>query len=223
MKKSLLIFDLDGTLIDSVPDIATAVAAMLGKLGVTLDDLDRVRNWVGNGSLNLTARALAWAKLPCDEESLHHAHQLFLVSYQTCAFDKTVAYDGVIAGLDDLHKAGFTLAIATNKPARFVPEILAGLGIGDKFALVLGGDSLPVKKPDPAPLLHICETLGFDKTQAIMIGDSKNDVQAGQNAGITTLALTYGYNYDEPIVHSNPDAVFDGFAELSQFILQKFA
>lgn len=122
-----------------------------------------------------------------------------------------------------MHKAGFTLAIATNKPARFVPEILAGLGIGDKFALVLGGDSLPVKKPDPAPLLHICETLGFDKTQAIMIGDSKNDVQAGQNAGITTLALTYGYNYDEPIVHSNPDAVFDGFAELSQFILQKFA
>ncbi len=223
MKKSLIIFDLDGTLIDSVPDIACAVQAMLGKLGVALDDLNRVRTWVGNGSLNLTARALAWANLPDDTDSLHAAHRLFLQSYQACVFEKTVAYDGVIAGLDRLKQAGFTLAIATNKPIRFVPEILAGLGIDDKFALLLGGDSLPVKKPDPLPLLHICEALGVESSRAVMVGDSKNDVQAGKNAQITTLALTYGYNYDEPIADSRPDALFDDFDALVAFILENFS
>lgn len=93
------------------------------------------------------------------------------------------------------------------------------MGWTDKFACVIGGDSLPTNKPDPAPLLHICTTLGMDKSQAVMVGDSKNDILAGQNAGITTLALTYGYNYGEPIADSRPDGVFDEFGDLVTSLL----
>ncbi|OOR89379.1 phosphoglycolate phosphatase [Moraxella caviae] len=222
MKKTLIIFDLDGTLIDSVPDLAAAVNAMLTELGTANASTEQVRSWVGNGSLVLTERALTWANLATDDAALHHAHERFLAHYADCASCATAPYAGVSAGLKTLKQAGFALAIATNKPARFLPEILAAQGWHD-FDCVIGGDSLPTKKPDPTPLLHICDALGISPAAAIMVGDSKNDVVAGKNANITTLALSYGYNYDEPIAHSEPDAVFDEFADLVAFILKNFA
>lgn len=219
MQKSLIIFDLDGTLIDSVPDLAVAVGQMLTELGATAPSVDSVRTWVGNGSKVLTKRALVWANLPCDEGALEQAHERFLTAYAYNTCRQTVEYARVTEGLDRLLGAGLTLALCTNKPARFVPDILHQMGWTDKFACVLGGDSLPTKKPDPAPLWHICEVLGVDKSQAVMVGDSINDVQAGKNAGITTLALTYGYNYGTPISDSQPDGVFDEFEQLVAFIL----
>lgn len=216
MKKSLIIFDLDGTLIDSVPDLADGVDKMLAHFNKTPAGTERVRSWVGNGSVKLVERALVWAKIPLDE--LHHAHELFLKEYATCQ-GKTAEYDGVTDGLKRLSAQGLTLALCTNKPAQFLPNILANMGWADTFACVIGGDSLPTKKPDPAPLHHICNTLGVDTSQAVMVGDSKNDILAGQNAKITTLALTYGYNYGEPITDSCPDGVFDGFGALVEFIL----
>ncbi|MBE9578177.1 MULTISPECIES: phosphoglycolate phosphatase [Moraxella] len=216
MTKSLIIFDLDGTLIDSVPDLADGVDKMLAHFDKPPAGTDNVRTWVGNGSTKLVERALVWAGLSLD--NLHHAHELFLTEYTTCQ-GKTVEYDGVTDGLNRLIKQGLTLALCTNKPAQFLPDILANMGWTDKFACIIGGDSLPTKKPDPAPLLHICTTLGVDKSQAVMVGDSKNDITAGQNAGITTLALTYGYNYGEPIADSRPDGVFDNFGDLVAFLL----
>lgn len=218
-QKSLIIFDLDGTLIDSVPDLASATNGMLMALGASGAEVEQVRTWVGNGSKVLVERALAWANLPKSDEFLYQAHELFLDSYAQHADDKTTQYQGVTQGLTRLEEAGLTLALATNKPLRFVPAILQKFGWTDKFSMVLGGDSLPVKKPDPLPLLHICECCGVLPSQAIMVGDSKNDVQAGKNANITTLALTYGYNYGEPIANSLPDGVFDSFDELTDFIL----
>ncbi len=107
----------------------------------------------------------------------------------------------------------------TNKPIRFVPKILQSFGWQDLFEEVLGGDSLPTKKPDPAPLLHVCDVLGVMQDKAVMIGDSKNDILAGQNANIDTLALSYGYNYGQDIRTSNPTHAFNSFAELLDFLL----
>lgn len=217
--KSLIIFDLDGTLIDSVPDLAAAIDATLTSLDAPMAGVDHVRTWVGNGSLKLVERALAWAKLPTDQ--LHTAHEIFLQKYANC-HDGTVEYQGVTDGLGRLSHQGFTLAICTNKPVQFLPEILKNMGWTDTFACVIGGDSLSVKKPDPAPLLHICQTLGVDTAHTIMVGDSQNDILAGKNADMTTLGLSYGYNYSKPIDESCPDGVFDDFGSLVDYIVANF-
>ncbi|MDO5651769.1 MAG: phosphoglycolate phosphatase [Moraxella sp.] len=218
MQKSLLIFDLDGTLIDSVPDIALAINMMLGKISGLPVAEDKVRGWVGNGSVKLVERALIDQVLPHDESHLHIAHELFLNAYAHDTCTHTVAYVGVHDGLTRLKAYGYRLAICTNKPVQFLPEIMRNMDWQDLFEMILGGDSLAVKKPNPAPLLHICQQLGIDPSMAVMIGDSKNDVQAGKNAGITTLALTYGYNYDEPITNSQPDRAFDDFKALADYL-----
>lgn len=220
--KHLLIFDLDGTLIDSVPDLAHAVNLTLQDFNQATFDEAVIRNWVGNGAKVLIERALSGS------DTIHHnlsaslvqqALERFFVHYRQHTCEKTVAYQGVNEGLTTLKNTGFTLAIVTNKPYEFVPTILQTLGWQDYFSQLLGGDSLPVKKPDPTPLLTVCDTLGFSPHQSYMIGDSKNDILAGQQAGIDTLALSYGYNYGQDIRAFHPTQCFDNFAELVNFLL----
>lgn len=224
MDKQLLIFDFDGTLIDSVPDLADATNAMLTTLGKETYSLDTIRNWVGNGSRMLVERALV-GKVEVLEgelmvEEADHAEQVFFDAYKNISGSKTVAYQDVDSGLKKLKAAGYTLALVTNKPIRFVPKILQSFGWQDLFVEVLGGDSLPVKKPDPAPLLHVCEALNVTPDQAVMIGDSKNDILAGQNANMDTLGLSYGYNYGQDIRELNPTEAFDDFAALVKYLLK---
>lgn len=221
--KQLLIFDFDGTLIDSVPDLADATNTMLQQLGKPTFPLDTIKEWVGNGSRLLIERALVGRTEVREGEltksEADHAEQLFFAAYAEHDVSKTVSYPDVDQGLRQLKEAGFTLALVTNKPIRFVPHILAGLGWTSLFDMVLGGDSLSVKKPDPAPLLHTCETLKFSPNQAFMIGDSINDISAGKNAGIDTIGLSYGYNYGKDIRDSNPNQTFDNFANLLNYLL----
>ncbi|MGE6796007.1 phosphoglycolate phosphatase [Psychrobacter immobilis] len=224
MDKQLLIFDFDGTLIDSVPDLADATNAMLTTLGKETYPIDSIRNWVGNGSRMLVERALV-GKVEVLEgeltvEEADHAEQVFFEAYNNISGSKTVAYSDVDSGLKKLKDAGYTLALVTNKPIRFVPKILQSFGWQDLFAEVLGGDSLAVKKPDPAPLLHVCDALDVTPAQAVMIGDSRNDILAGQNANMDTLGLSYGYNYGQDIRELNPTAAFDDFATLVDYLLQ---
>ena len=224
MNKQLLIFDFDGTLIDSVPDLADATNAMLTKLGKETYSLDTIRNWVGNGSRMLVERALLGkievAEGELTKEEADHAEQVFFEAYNNISGSKTVAYPDVDSGLKKLKAAGYTLALVTNKPIRFVPKILQSFGWQDLFVEVLGGDSLSVKKPDPAPLLHVCEALNVTPDQAVMIGDSKNDILAGQNASMDTLGLSYGYNYGQDIRELNPTETFDDFADLVEYLLK---
>lgn len=225
MDKQLLIFDFDGTLIDSVPDLADATNTMLAQLNKPTHSLATIKEWVGNGSRLLIERALVGKTEVLEGEltsaDADHAEQLFFDAYKNITNSKTVAYPDVDAGLRQLKEAGFTLALVTNKPIRFVPKILENFGWTALFSDVLGGDSLPVKKPDPAPLLQVCKTLNFEPDQVYMIGDSINDISAGKSANIDTLALSYGYNYGKDIRDSQPNQAFDNFATLLKYLLKK--
>ncbi len=221
--KQLLIFDFDGTLIDSVPDLADATNTMLMQLGKPTYDIDTIKSWVGNGSRLLIERALV-GNIEVEQgeltiEEADHAEQLFLEAYNNKSGSKTIAYPDVDKGLKKLHEAGFQLALVTNKPIRFVPKILQSFGWQDLFAEVLGGDSLPTKKPDPAPLLHVCNALNVRPDETVMIGDSKNDILAGQNANMDTLGLSYGYNYGQDIREFKPTHTFDNFADLVDLLM----
>ena len=224
MNKQLLIFDFDGTLIDSVPDLADATNAMLTTLGKDTYPIETIRNWIGNGSRLLVERALMGNVEVADGEltveEANHAEQIFFEAYKNLSGSKTVAYPDVDEGLKKLHAADYKLALVTNKPIRFVPKILASFGWQDLFSEVMGGDSLPVKKPDPAPLLHVCDALNISVAQSVMIGDSRNDMLAGQSANMDTLGLSYGYNYGQDIRELNPTEAFDNFADLVTWIMK---
>ncbi len=219
----LLIFDLDGTLIDSVPDIAVATNKMLADLGKQTFSEDNIRHWVGNGSRKLIERALDHAIQ--DKESvttslIDKAEKLFFQHYQQDCANKTVAYNGVDKGLRALKNHGFTLALVTNKPMQFVPIILDYFNWQDLFSVVLGGDSVAEKKPSPMPLNYVCEKLNISPQNAIMIGDSKNDIFAGQNAGMQSIGLSYGYNYGQAIADFQPSYCFADFSEMVEFLIK---
>ena len=217
---ALVQFDLDGTLIDSVPQLWLAVNQMLVESGHRPADEQSVRHWVGNGADMLVQRALTQAlgQVPSATEQ-QAARLLFDAAYQDVANHEIVLYPGVADTLDQLHQAGKTLALVTNKPYRFVPGILAATGLEAYFSLVLGGDSLVQKKPHPAPLLHVCETLNIAPAHSIMVGDSENDVLSARAAGMAVVGLTYGYNYGKDIADSQPNWVMSNISGLLELML----
>ena len=142
------------------------------------------------------------------------AHARFLIHYGAAPCERTLLYEGAGELLETLTAAGIACALVTNKPAAFLPPILERFGLGDRFAVTVGGDTLARKKPHPDPLLHAAERTGISPDRALMIGDSRHDVAAGKAAGFRTLAVTYGYNHGEPVRDSAPDHVVDTLAEL---------
>jgi len=215
--KSVLLFDLDGTLVDSVPDLALAVNQTLQQLEHDTFDEATIRNWVGNGALCLISRALSASKnidntLP--EALVTKALSLFLSFYQDCVCVDSALYSGVKETLTALKERGYRLAIITNKPETFIEPILQGLALTNLFELQLGGDSLPERKPHPLPLFTACQQLKVSTEQCVMIGDSKNDILAAKAANIDSIGLSYGYNYDEDLAVHQPNYLFDNFNEL---------
>ena len=211
----LVLFDLDGTLIDSAPQLALAVNRTLTELGLAEADEAVVRTWVGNGADKLIQRALDYRAAP---ELFASARPLFDRHYQACLLEGLAMYDGVEQCLRRLQALGYRQGIVTNKPSHFVQPILDALGIADCFALWLGGNCVPVKKPSPEPLLHACQELGVSPARTLMVGDSENDVLAAKAAGMKVVGLTYGYNYGRPIADSRPDWVFEHFSQLDALL-----
>lgn len=214
--KELILFDFDGTLIDSAPDLASAINHMLEQLERPGFEEQRVRGWVGNGARTLVTRALraSYEQEPT-ERQIDDALDVFMAYYAANLAVDTVAYPGVPEVLCNLAQNGFRLGIVTNKPHAFVEPILQSLGMDALFELTLGGDSLPLKKPDPLPLLHACEILGVATERCVMIGDSKNDILAAKAAGIDSIGVGYGYNYGEDIAVYEPDLVVAEFRALN--------
>lgn len=209
---ALVMFDLDGTLIDSVPDLTSATNAMLLDLSLPIVDQSAVRSWVGNGAAKLVERALRHSHYIDVADS--RALACFKMHYgQYCAID-TVLYDGVFECLQALHDSGITMAIVTNKPREFVPPILSLLKIDHFFSAIVGGDDLPQRKPFPEPLLHCASQLGCAIHASLMVGDSMHDVEAARRAGIPIAAVNYGYNHGRPIEDEQPDAVVSSLVEL---------
>ena len=217
LNKDILLFDLDGTLVDSVPDLALAVNQMLAELGLSTFSQNLIRGWVGNGANKLVQRALsgnADISPDLDDTLKARALDIFYQTYQTHNCIKTQLYPDVVNTLAELKKRGYHLAIITNKPERFITPIIDGLGLNGLFELIIGGDTLEKRKPDPLPLHYACQQLSVNTEQCVMIGDSKNDILAAKAANMQSVALTYGYNYGEDISIYQPELVIDNFADL---------
>ena len=218
-KPAMILIDVDGTLVDSVPDLAYCVDAMMGHLGRPSWGEARVRNWVGNGVERLVKRALVGTldgEPP--ETDFARAYPVFLELYARNTSKRSFLYPGVREGLDMLKAAGYPLGCVTNKAAQFTEPLLKDLGIRDEFGIVVSGDTLPQKKPDPAPLLHAAAFFGVAPEEALMLGDSVSDVKAARAAGFQIICMSYGYNHGQDIRTANPDAVIDSMAELPELL-----
>ena len=206
----MILIDVDGTLVDSVPDLAYCVDAMMMHLGRSPCGEARVRNWVGNGVERLVGRALVGA---LDGEpavaDFARAYPLFLDLYAKNTSKRSHLYPGVREGLDMLKAAGYPLGCVTNKAAQFTEPLLRDLGVSDDFAIVISGDTLLRKKPDPEPLLHAAGFFGVAPQDSLMIGDSVSDVRAARAAGFQIVCVSYGYNHGMDIREARPDAVID--------------
>jgi len=215
----MVLIDVDGTLVDSVPDLAFCVDEMMKQLGMPVHGEDRVREWVGNGVERLTQRALiGQLDGEPDEALFEKAYPIFLELYADNTSKRSKLYPGVKQGLDYLKQAGYRLGCVTNKAEQFTVPLLKDLGVHDYFEIVVSGDSLPKKKPDPMPLLHAAEFFGVEPENALMIGDSVSDVTAARAAGFQIVCMTYGYNHGVDIRDAQPDAVMDSMAELPELL-----
>ena len=205
-------FDLVGTLVDSAGDIHAALVAALQDLGLPLVSEWQVRNWVGRGAGRLVHCAIESLGLPADL----HAPLLnqFMLRYQSSVCVDSEVCDGVLRCLSYCQSQQLHMACITNKPLLPAKQLLSQLNLLGYFGLVLGGDSLDHRKPHPAPLLHALSYYDVLPDQALMIGDSRNDVEAAHAAGMACIALSYGYNHGEPLQACAPDLLLDSLHEL---------
>ncbi len=214
-KPEMILIDVDGTLVDSVPDLAYCVDEMMKQLDMPVHGEAKVREWVGNGVERLTRRALiGQLDGEPDDALFEKAYPIFMELYAENTSKRSLLYPGVEEGLAYLQTTGIKLGCVTNKAAQFTEPLLQDLGIFDKFAIVISGDTLPKKKPDPMPLLHGAAFFGVKPENAMMLGDSVSDVKASRAAGFQIVCMSYGYNHGVDIRDSNPDAVIDSMAEL---------
>lgn len=216
----LVLIDLDGTLVDSVPDLAYSVDQTMLELGLPTRGEAAVRTWVGNGVKTLVERALTNdLHTPADPLELEKTLAVFMRIYADNTSQRSRVYPGVLAGLDFLQSCNnLKIACVTNKAEQFTHKLLRDLGLFERFALIISGDTLPEKKPHPLPLLYAAEQLGVATADSLMIGDSKSDVKAARAAGFKIIAVSYGYNHGEDIRDYQPDAVIDSFQELTTLI-----
>jgi len=214
-KLKAIAFDLDGTLIDSVPDLAAATRATLSEFELSSCSEAQVRDWVGNGAEMLMRRALSFVLgHEVEQSQLDEVMPRFMHHYQEHLQRYSKLYPDVLNVLEALSSSGYSLAIVTNKPHRFTIPLLEAFNIDHLFSKVLGGDSLDRMKPDPLPLTHLLSHWQLESDELLMVGDSKNDILAAKAAGIASIGLTYGYNYGENISQSCPDAICEQFSEI---------
>ena len=222
IKPGFVLIDLDGTLIDSVPDLAYCVDEMMKQIDMPVRGVDAVRNWVGNGVETLTERALVNAvEGTPDKDLMAKAYPIFLELYKHNNSQRSCVYDGVKEGLKWMTDNGYRVGCVTNKAEAFTVPLLKDKGLFDLFEVVVSGDTCAKKKPDPMPLLHAAKLMGVSPDNALMLGDSRSDVTAARAAGFNIFCMSYGYNHGEDIQNYNPDVVMDSFLELPNYLESK--
>lgn len=207
-----ILIDLDGTLLDSIPDLAAAANGMLAELSAPTLPLSAITTFVGKGTENLVRRCLQddRVQLPADAQSVKQALEVFNRHYHEVNGRESRLYPGVLEGLQSFKERGAKLAVVTNKPTEFTLPLLEKTGLTPFFDAVVCGDTCERKKPDPLPLLHACELLGCRPNEALAIGDSVNDALAARAAGIKVLAVPYGYNEGLDIQTLDIDDIVSG-------------
>ena len=214
-----VVLDLDGTLVDSVPDLALAIGVAMRDLSLPVPSQEAVRQWVGNGAPVLLKRALTGKMDGEPEASLfHRAVFSFRRHYAANVCVSSRLYPGVGEGLATLRAGGMPLGCVTNKPHEFTVALLEKIGLEDFFRVVVGGDRVARMKPAPDALLLAADALGVVPERMLMIGDSVNDVEAARNAGCPVICVPYGYNHGHNIAEARPDAIVQSLADVSALL-----
>jgi len=206
-----LLLDLDGTILDTARDLMTAVNRTLAELDRPAVSEAQVRTWIGDGVRALVRSAL---EVTGDHEEglLDQAHERFMVHYGDCYADESAPYPGVLDVLERAREAGVPVAVITNKAAAFTEPLLEATGLRPYLSVVVSGDTVASKKPDPEPVSHALERLGTEAGRSVMVGDAANDVNAGLAAGCQVICVTYGYNRGADVYQLGADRVVEDFA-----------
>jgi len=210
----LVIFDLDGTLIDTAPDLIDSLNHTIASADlapVTFDDLTHL---VGQGARVMIKRAFELRKVKLDETETDSLFGIFVEHYRQNMPGKSQPFPGVVECMERLAAAGMTLAICTNKSEALAIPLIEELGLSGHFAAITGGDTFPVRKPDAAHIFGTIEKAGGTRDRAIMVGDSINDILAAKNAGIASIGVDFGYS-DVPITSLSPSTVISHFDALT--------
>lgn len=212
-----IVWDLDGTLVDSAPDLAMALNTVLDKRGFFTLPLDEVRKMIGNGVPKLVERGFNAVGIRPEPAQLEELIAMFVKEYRKCATDNTRPYPGVAEVLRELHDMNIPMGVCTNKPEGFTRQILEGLDLSGFFSSVIGGDSTHAKKPDPEPVLACLRGLVAEPEYSFMIGDSVHDVHAARAAGVTIAVVPWGYR-SAPVDELGADFVLHDLAVLPRQI-----
>ena len=216
-----VVIDLDGTLLDTAPDLADAAIAMAEELGLPPIDLATVKTYIGNGVSRLVKRVLTRdMQAEPDAELFGRALPSYEKHYGAHVSRRSQVFPGVLEGLAAFKQAGLHMACITNKAEKFTHPLLKQTGLFDYFELILSGDSLPKKKPDPLPLLHACNYFGIQPHELLLIGDSLNDAQAARAAACPVFCVPYGYNRGRDVNELDLDAVVPSLLEASKKVVK---
>ncbi|WP_426197564.1 phosphoglycolate phosphatase [Massilia sp. DWR3-1-1] len=214
-----VIIDLDGTMLDTVPDFLVAINRMRAELALAPIDAEQVKQLVGKGSENLIRGVLA---VDFDSAGVDQHFAAAMASYQRNYLaingDHATLYDGVIEGLAALQAMDLRMACVTNKPIAFARPLLEKMGLASYFETVYGGECLPRKKPDPMPMLQVCADFDLAPADVVAIGDSSNDAEAARAAGCAVLAVPYGYNHGRSIHEADSDGIVESLLEAASLI-----
>lgn len=221
MKGWTIVFDLDGTLVDTAPDLAEATNYVLGTLGLERINELEIRPFVGHGALAMIDGAVRAHGRKLGERELHDLFEVFLSYYTAHIAERSVPYPNVVSTLVSLQAAGATLAVCTNKMEMQARGVLEALKLDGYFAAVTGRDSLGAYKPDPKHLTGTIARANGDVLQSIMVGDSETDIRTAKAANVPVVAVSFGYSVD-PVASFGPDCIIDDYLELPA-ALAKFA
>ncbi len=222
MRLKALIFDLDGTLVDTAPDLAAATNTILVAEGRRRVSLNEIRNMVGQGARRMIERGFTATGAPLEPQRLEPLYERFIAYYVEHIADESRLFPGVADLIARCRRSGVALAVCTNKLETLSVSLIAAMGLSEDFPVIIGPDTIGIGKPDPAPYVEACWRLGVKPDETTMIGDSETDILTARAAGVPVIAVSFGYT-DKPVRSLSPDHVVDHFDEIWGLICERVA